>query len=320
LAIFGAGIDPEDDENTQIGQHIYALNITDGSVVYDFDDPAVTDTGNKKAYLSAAVAVFNSNVSLDYTDDKAFIGDTDGRLWRLDLNSEVLTKRLDFEDEDQAIVSAVSAAHAYGDNVWWDVVFVGSGGDTRSTGTFRSRLVGFIDEAYNLPYNPGYATISPSNSAPNDLPAPTAIDDPIDSFTPSDMVFMHLNLDDHEMSDAQPSTNIVETEDYSKLQTFFTLFNPGDDPCVVGTSRLLEVDHLISKSTGELTRVALPSGTSSLSLDLGTGKSGGTYVSDGVVFAPAGNKVSMFGKPVPPPPPKGSKAVVNILSWKVISD
>ncbi len=320
LAFLGGGYDAEDDPNTEVAQHFYGISLEDASVVYDFNEPVAADTGSKKAMLMAGPSVFNSNVGLDYVDDKVFVGDTDGHLWRFDLNQEVLSMRLDFEDEDQAIVASVSAAHPYGDAVWWDVVFVGSGGDTRSDPATRRRLVGFVDESYSMPYAPAYPTIAPSESGPDELPPPISVNDDIDAFQATELTFFHVYLNEYEMNDAQPTTNVVETNEYSKLQTFFTLFNPGSDPCVVGSSRLLEFDHIISKSDGELSRVHIPSGAVAGEVSLGEGKSGGTYVSDGVVFAPAKNKVNIFGKPVPPPPPKGNKAVVNILSWKVISD
>jgi hypothetical protein len=319
LAIFGAGYDPYESTTNDVGQYIYALDIADGSVVYSFNEPA-TESGSKKAMVTAPPSVLNSQASTDYVDDKVFVGDTDGRLWRIDLNSEVISKRLDFEDEEQAIVAGISAAHASGESVWWDVIFVGSGGDTRVTGTISYRLVGFIDEAFNLPYSPLYETIAPSETGDMDLPSPITFAAAIDSFPATPYVFMHLDTGSNERLDAQPTTNVMEATTYTKLQSFFTLFDPGSDPCVIGTSRLIEVDHLIDKDTGTLNRVNLPSGATIGSLDLGQGKSGGTYISDGVVFAPAGSNLQMFGKPVPPPSPKGNKVVVNVLSWKVLTD
>ena len=320
LAIFGAGYDPEDNAANDVGQYIYAVDMADGSLVYSFGEPGATDTGVKKAMVTASPAVFNSQAGTDYIDDKAFVGDTDGRLWRIDLHNEVISKRLAFNDEKLAIVTGVSAAHAAGESVWWDIVFVGTGGDTRVTDTMKHRLVGFIDEAFNLPYSPLYATISPSETGDNNLPAPIALGDPLDAFVPTPYVFMHIETGTNERLDAQPTTNVMETATYSKLQSFFTLFNPGANPCVIGTSKLVEVDHYIDKNAGTLERVALPSGSAIGSLDLGEGKSGGTYISDGVVFAPSGSNLNIFGKPVPPPAPKGNKVVVNVLSWKVLSD
>ena len=320
LAIFGAGYDPEDNAANDVGQYIYAVDMADGSLVYSFGEPGTTDTGVKKAMVIAPPSVVNSQAGTDYFDDKAFVGDTDGRLWRIDLHNEVISKRFDFENEKQAIVAGVSAAHASGESVWWDLIFLGTGGDTRVTDSLQYRLAGFIDEAFNLPYSPLYATIAPSETGDNDLPDPISITDSIDSFAGTPFVFMHIETDINERLDAQPTTNVLEATTYSKVQSFFTLFNPGSNPCVIGTSRLLEVDHYIDKNAGTLERVTLPSGSASGSMDLGEGKSGGTYISDGVVFAPSGSNLNMFGKPVPPPSPKGNKAVVNVLSWKVLSD
>lgn len=319
LAIFGAGYDAEENASNDVGQYIYALDVADGSIVYSFSEPA-TESGSKKSMVIAPPAVFNSQTGTDYIDDKVFVGDTDGRLWRIDLNTEVISKRLDFGTENQAIVAGVSAAHATGESVWWDLVFLGTGGDTRVADTIKYRLVGFIDESYNQPYAPAYATISSSATGDNQLPDPIDITDPIDSFEPSAYVFMHMETDTNERLDAQPTTNVVEATTYTKLQTFFTLFNPGSNPCIIGTSRLLEIDHYIDKDAGTLERTTLPSGTASGIIDLGEGKSGGTYISDGVVFAPVGSNMQMYGSPVPPPPPKGNKVVVNVLSWKVLSD
>jgi hypothetical protein len=320
LAIFGAGYDPEDNAANDVGQYIYAVDMADGSLVYSFGEPGTTDTGTKKAMVIAPPSVVNSQAGTDYFDDKAFVGDTDGRLWRIDLHNEVISKRFDFENEQQAIVAGISAAHASGESVWWDLIFLGTGGDTRVTDSLQYRLAGFIDEAFNLPYSPLYATIAPSETGDNDLPDPISITDSIDSFAGTPYVFMHIETAINERLDAQPTTNVLEATTYSKVQSFFTLFNPGSNPCVIGRSRLLEVDHYIDKNAGTLERATLPSGSASGSKDLGEGKSGGTYISDGVVFAPSGSNLNIYGKPVPPPSPKGNKAVVNVLSWKVLSD
>ncbi|MBN2135686.1 MAG: hypothetical protein JW737_08155 [Acidobacteria bacterium] len=328
-AWLGSGWDPDDDSSTQIGQHIYGLDVVDGSVIYDYNLHS-QDSGTKKLLTPAPAAVLNKRESIyEYVDDAVFIGDTDGHLWRINIDpyrssgdpDDITVKRLDLETEDQPITNAVTLTNMLADeDAYWNMVFVGTGGDSRIKASEpKHLLVGLIDSASTIPAYPG-PTISPSASD-DDLKLPAAVPYTTPSaITTTPYVFLNVYMNANEQIDAQTTVNYVALDEYFRVQIFFTIYDNGSNPCVNGTSVTRQIDRRVYYADGSITGQTLDNGSELGETAAASGHSGGTYIADGVLVSASGDTMSIMGDVSPPPSIVAANSVVHILSWKVITD
>jgi len=139
VSFVGSGYDNDPDE--EVGNYLYALDLNNGQIFWSYEAQDVDTSGE---YLNIANAIPGSPTVVDIDQDgyadRVYVGDLDGRLWRVDVSSEFRVQG-NHTTWDSEVENIYEDAHNYPilskPAVWLDPtssqsiprIYFGTGGD-----------------------------------------------------------------------------------------------------------------------------------------------------------------------------------------------
>jgi len=94
VAFVGSGYDNDDDPQKNIGNYFYAVDIEDGwHYFWRFEAPEVDTTGKNGFNIQNTIPGSPSTIDInrDGYADRVYVGDLDGRIWKVDISTEFKT-------------------------------------------------------------------------------------------------------------------------------------------------------------------------------------------------------------------------------------
>ncbi len=148
VAMFGSGYDTDGDPSTDIGQYFYCVDIETGAILNSFEikenhEPA-SPFGIQNTLPGSCETVDSEQ---DGVADAVYFGDLKGRLWKIDLSSDVGSWNPTVIYRDPNMYPIITKPAVYVDAASSNTVhlYIGTGGDDRAPSAGTYSFVALID-------------------------------------------------------------------------------------------------------------------------------------------------------------------------------